>query len=341
MAEFKKVLVPDALPNNLRAIRDMRGMSLKEVADGINIDRNFLSAVEAENKNFSGKTTIRALKFYGITFNKMYDVKDRRVLEVTDDFDNVFRTTLEFSSDDFGSDIEMLDSEIVGSDLANNNLIIKKVNEVAKSNKIKGTYDSFNVVGATKEGSKVYLDLEVVYKEKRTEKVEFDINFTANQNFQLADILSYRGFPEVVRQIDKPIDGKLIKIDGNVVKLDQVYKFPKGNSIKRYIESDTIKLSDKRLSVTYDNDTNDPIYVKFKAIKPSLNNLKAIRTLLNISIEEMHKSLGLTYNGYINLELGNQKISTKIMWRLVQKLNVPLELIINIDEYYERYCLVD
>ncbi len=352
MTKFKKILVPDILPNNLRIIRDMRGLSLKEVADALKIDRNFLSAVEVENKNFSGKTTIRALKFYDISFYKMYDVKEKRVASVTDYFDNIFRTTLSFDTYDlFNGNLKLSDEKQAQSiinialtekleQLKENNLIINSINNVAKKNKVEGTYEEFNIIGSSYKDNKVYLDLEVTFKEKRTEEREFDINFVRNENLQVSDMLRYRGFPEVIRVIEKDIDGETIKIDGNAVKLDKPYKLPKGDNIKKYTEKDTISLSDKNLKIKYDEVTNEPVSIKFKAIKPEMNNLKAIRTLLNISIEEMHKSLGLTYNGYINLELGNQKISTKVMWRLVSKLNIPLELILNIDEYYEKYCEV-
>jgi transcriptional regulator with XRE-family HTH domain len=350
MRKFKKILVPDILPNNLRIIRDMRGLSLKEVADALKIDRNFLSAVEVENKNFSGKTTIRALKFYEISFYKMYDVKEKRVTNVTDYFDNIFRTTLSFDPKDLlNGDFKLSDEEYMKNiinvalteeleQLKENNLIINSINKIAKKSKVKGTYEKFDLIGSSYKDNKLYLDLEVTFKEKRTEELEFDINFVINENLQLADMLRYRGFPEVIRVIEKDIDGEVIRIEGNVVHLDKPYKLPKGDNIKKFAEKDTIDLSDKNLKIKYSEETNEPISIKFKAIKPDMNNLKAIRTLTNISIEEMHKSLGLTYNGYINLELGNQKISTKVMWRLVNKLNVPLELILNIDEYYEKYC---
>ncbi|MCD5414075.1 MAG: helix-turn-helix domain-containing protein [Clostridiales bacterium] len=68
-------------------------------------------------------------------------------------------------------------------------------------------------------------------------------------------------------------------------------------------------------------------------IKKKANNLKLLRELSKLSVVELAKSIGLSYSAYINLESGNQKISTKIMWRLVKKFKVPLELIINVDEY--------
>jgi transcriptional regulator with XRE-family HTH domain len=345
-----KILVPDMLPNNLRSIREMRQLEIKDVAEKLEIDRNFLSGVEAETKNFSGKTTIKALKFYGVNFYKMYDVKEKRILDVTDYFENVFRTTLPFDPMDiFKGSLKLKDQQAIQDtitaaltedyeQLKNNNLIINCIKQVAKKNNVKGVYSDLNLIGSSYKDNKLFLDLEVTFKEKRTEKHEFDINFVKNENHHLADLLRYRGFPEVIRTIEKDIDGEVIRIDGNAIQLDKPYKLVKGNDIKKYTESDRINLSDKNLKIKYDEETNEPLSIKFKAVKPDMNNLRAIRAIANLSIEEMHKCLGLTYNGYINLELGNQKISTKIMWRLVKKLQIPLELIINIDEFYEKYC---
>ena len=351
MSKFRKILAPDVLPNNLRIIRDIRGLSLKEASDALQIDRNFLSAVEVGNKNFSGKTTIRALKFYDISFYKMYDVKEKRTTNVTDYFENIFRTTLTFDPKDLlNVKLKLLDEEYMQNiinitltdeveKLMQNHLIISSINKVAKENNVKGTYECFNLIGSSYKNKKIYLDLEVTFKEKRTEQREFDINFVINENLKVVDMLTYRGFPETIRYIEKDIDGEVVKAEGNVVRLDKPYKIPKGDDIRKFTEKDTISFSDKNLKVKYNKD-NELISIKFKAIKGETNNLKAIRTLNNISIEEMHESLGLTYNGYINLELGNQKISTKVMWRLVNKLNIPLELILNIDEYHEKYCEV-
>lgn len=351
MSKVDKILVPDILPNNLRNIRSMREMQLKDVADALAIDRNFLSAVEVGNKNFSGKTTIRALKYYNISFYKMYDVKESLILDTTDLYDNTFRTTLSFDPQEL-LNINVKDYEkehienIINvtiskdlNDLRENNLIINEINKVAKKNKVKGLYDSFEIVGVSYADEKLYLDLEVIYKEKRTEKITHDIHFVENENIKLADMLRYKGFLEDIKSIEKQINGDTVRIDGNRVYLGDVYKLPVGDDINKFTESDYINLSDKDLKITYDEITKEPVSVRFKVIKQDMTNLKAITTLTNISIDEMHKSLGLSYNGYMNLVLGNQKISTKIMWRLVKKLNLPLELILNIDEYYEKFCI--
>jgi transcriptional regulator with XRE-family HTH domain len=355
--DYKKILVPDVLPNNLRVIREMRRLELKKVANDLGIDRNFLSAVEVENKNFSGKTTIKVLKYFDISFYKLYDVKEKRVCAVTDSLtdydDSVFKTTLDFKYEDlldsdseFKNDIE-IENEIKSmvtdgiEALRENNLIISRLNKVAKDNKITGKYYSFDVVGISFEERKVYLELEVTFEEKRTELRDFDINFINNENYELADMLTKRGFQDTIRTIDKEVDGKNIRVEGNSIRLDKVYKLPKGDNVTKYTEKDSINLSDKNLVVKYDDITREPISIRFKAIKPEMNLLKVIRAITNISIDEMHINLGLSYNGYINLELGNQKISTKVMWRLVERLKLPLELILNIDEYYEKYCIED
>ena len=97
-------------------------------------------------------------------------------------------------------------------------------------------------------------------------------------------------------------------------------------------------VNDEDIDVKFDKESGRPLSVKFRSVRHDVNNFKQYRILQRMSLKEMHTSVGLSYNGYINLELGNQKISSKIMWRVCKKLKVPLESIVNVDEYFERFC---
>lgn len=332
---IETIPVPDVLPNNLRIIRDMRGLSVKDVANDLKVDRNFLSAVEMETKNFSGKTTIRFMKYYGISFYKMYDVAEVRECPVTKSILRELKYTLEFDLDKPEDEIndDYLDLRFGEETLKD------KIIEVANREGINGDVEHFIIDSREVINGKLFINVETDFLESIAEHVIFDINFMANENHELADMLRFRGFTDTISLLEEEIDGKIVRFDDKEMEivLDKEYKIPLSNSTSDYKLTNKLPISGDNVNVHY-NSKKKPIKVKFKAITKEINCLKAIRVLLNKSIEEMHQSLGLSYNGYVNLELGNQKISTKIMWRLVQLLRVPLEIIVNVDEYYERYC---
>lgn len=261
---MQKVLVPDVLPNNLRAIRELKGLSLKDLAEELLIDRNFLGTVEMWEKNFSGKTAIRTLKVLGVSFYQLYNIAGKRKLLVT--------------KPDREDPVE----------------------------------------------------------------VEFDINLSREEDIKTADILTREGFKDTVVTWEEEIDGKIVKISKDRVYLDKSYKIPVGDDMSDFEMVDFFSIEDKRKKFIYDKDDDiNPVSVRFKAIRPALNNLEKIRKLLNISVEQISFSLDLAPNAYLQLEKGNQKASLKVMWKLVRFLKLPLELIINIDEYYEKFCKND
>ncbi|MBO8160589.1 MAG: transcriptional regulator [Thermosipho sp. (in: Bacteria)] len=333
---MEKILVPDALPNNLRAIRDMRGLTVKQVAEDLKIDRNFLSAVEMEKKNFSGKTTIRVLKYFNINFYKVYDVRDRRVLPVTDYVSKDIRPiTLVFDLSE--EEIKQYPSveEVLRNVNINETAIMEQIQSNLKNRKLEGKVDGYTILHKEIVGNKMYLKVDLDYKELETREYEFDINFLENEDRRLTEMLKYRGFDDAINTIEEDVDGHKVRIEGDKVYLSQPFKIPKGDSVNDYYVTDVLDIED----VTVIEDTKKrKNRIKFKAITKELNNLKAVRTLTRLTIQEMHTALGLSYNGYVNLEQGNQKISSKVMWRLVKMLRVPLEVIINVDEYYERFC---
>lgn len=325
----KKVYAPDVLPNNLRHIREMRGLSISRVHKGLNIDRNFLAAVEMENKNFSGKTTIKVLKYYDINFYKMYDVGEKRVLPTTDYFLKPWEVELYIDA------VKMDERKDIRS------VILERLNDLAAKEGKMGKIEDYKVLYKDTKDGQVHLKLDVEYYEKETRDIEYDINFMENENRKLADMLEFTGFADTIYTMEVNIDNKRVKLDGNKVILPEKYKIPYYDDIKDYYETNQLVVDGERIRIINDKSTGKPSIVKFKVVGKEINNLKAVRTLTKKSIEDMHKALGLTYNGYVNLELGNQKISSKVMWRLVYMLKVPLEVIINVDEYYKRYSAYD
>lgn len=260
----EKILVPDVLPNNLRAVRELKGLSLKDLAEVLLINKNFLGTVEAWEKNFSGKTTIRTLKVMGISFYQLYNI---------------------------------------------------------------GRKGSFLVTMPGREDPV---------------EVELDINLSRDENIRAADLLANKGFAENIITWEEEFDGKVVRIENGIVYLDKEYKIPVSDNLEDFEMVDSFLLDDKRKKLIYDKDNDSvPVSVRFKAIRPSLNNLEKIRKILKISVEQISFALDLDTNAYLQLEKGNRRATLKIMWKLVRYLKLPLELIINVDEYYERFCKND
>ncbi|MCD5414073.1 MAG: helix-turn-helix domain-containing protein [Clostridiales bacterium] len=78
-----EILTPDVLPNNLKLIRKMKGLSLADVSKDLGLNSVFLSSVEKEINNFSGKNTIKVLKYFDISFCKLYGIKRNVKLKTT------------------------------------------------------------------------------------------------------------------------------------------------------------------------------------------------------------------------------------------------------------------
>lgn len=346
---YEKVLVPYVLPNNLRVIREMRGCTVKDIANRILVDRNFLSAVEQEYKNFSGKTTITTIKDMDINFYRLYDVGEVRTCEVTDDFPSTINKTLEFDLESFlnsfennkkkNKDIFYLD---IGSKVLKDNVLFnKELDIIINKNKDLGDYFDFELIKKSKKDNKIILIIDCIFTKRESRNIDFDINFALNENIKLTDKLYSMGFSESIVTWEQLIDNDRIKISGNKLILDSPFKIPRSDDINDFHITNEIHLNNVHIKEEKDG-LRDNItfkYAKFKAIRPAINNLKLFRTLLNLSIEEMHNSLGLKYTAYLNLELGNQKMSSKTMWRLCYKFRIPIEVIVNIEEYHRRYCL--
>lgn len=333
-----KIYVPDVLPNNLRAIREFWGYTVKDVAEGIKVDRNFLSAVEQENKNFSGKTTIRAFKYYNINFYKAYDVMEKRFLNATDKFPHLISKSITLGLDDIESSFFNIDKKM----LLNNQKFKQILEGIIEENCSMGTFSDIAIRDKHLDNNNVLLDIDFIFLKRETRLMEFDINFTEKEDTVLTNILIYKGFMETIVTWEQLIDDENVRIEGDRLYLDMDFKIPKGNDINEFYTTNVLNINEVELKTV-----KDPVrkkefkYAKFKAIRPEINNIKFLRSFKNFSIEDMQNALGLSYNVYLNMELGNQKVSTKSAWRLVELFKVPLEYILNIDEYYIRFCKYD
>lgn len=370
---YTKELIPSTLPNNIKIWREqLHKIPVKQLADELLIDRNFLTAVEAQDKNFSGKTTIRYIKHFSsknkrkahMNFYTMYDVQKKCICDTTDEkfyiSDCVFTVSMKEVHELYEKEKKKKKDNPSIDDLieyisARNPIIeknlAKKADELEEKfkeedkdtidpEKLSVAFDEYRVVESNVENGNMVLKLEAIFKKEFGVKDhEFDINFARDEDKELTKMLIHMGFAEEIATLEYDVDDEFISVVNGKVILSKEYKIPLGRELSEFYLTDTLDIKKKEGDVEVKKAADGtPTSVKFKTIRPSINNFKKFRTLTNASIEGMATSVGLTYNGYLNLEMGAQKISTKIMWGICKRLRIPLETILNIDEYYERYC---
>lgn len=313
--------VPDILPNNIRAIRLMRRKNLKEVADDLMINPNFLGTVETQKNNLSGKSTIRFMKYFNVNFYQLYDIESKIVLPYTDEsVKKNINVDVILNAKALSSEPEVIEDEILKELLKNN---------------ISNQIYSYKILKKQKTSKPNYYlcTIEVELIEQIQKEMEFDINFFRDTDVELAKVLSNRGFKEQIETIQKDSNEIIIKKDRII--LDKPYKILSFNN--KFIEKAELNLNNDKIKLLKD-EKGDIVSIEFMALEPEINCLKFIEKYKNLDPKKIHTALNLTYNGYTNLVNGNQKISTKVMWRMVKLFKVPLELMINIDKYNDKFC---
>lgn len=335
----KTISTPKILPNNLKNIRLMRNLTLYEAAEGLGVHPFFLSSVENEKNNLSGKLTMAALNFYDVNFEQLYDVKKTLILDsVQETFDKV-------SVEIILSELEILSDSIRVEEKILEELLKKNIDAQIYS------YDIVKKKKTFKHGTFLCkIDVDLIIQE--TIQKEFDINFFKNSNIELTEILLERGFPQTHKNIK--LKKSKFKLYNDEIILDQEYKISVGND---YVVTNKIELNkmvainnkefaslDGKIKITK-NKEGEIETVNFISLEESMNNLKFIEKYLeknkNINIAKIPEYLGLSVPGYSNLVHGNQRISTKVMWRMVKLFEVPLELILNTKRYMEEMYELD
>lgn len=331
---YKGLIVPDTLPNNLKAIRLMSGKDIKDVADALEINPIFLSTVENQKNNLSGKTTLRVLKYFNITFNELYDVG--KTLELVH--------TKEYSGNitfDIIMDKELVDDNFYINpkvkDIIDNHIAYLHSHDNKKDDIVYHT-KKYEILNQVYKDNKAHLNIKADFIKKVPSLETFDINFFKETDVELTNILVNKGFYSPYEVVLSKNDFE-VDYENNVINLNKEYIYYDSEEDK-YIASDKININNSNINIIKDDNYN-AIAVKFISFEETINNIEFIMNFLkenrNINYDNIWELLGLTYNGYINLIRGNQKISTKIMWKLVKLFKVPLELIINIDLYIKKF----
>lgn len=109
-----------------------------------------------------------------------------------------------------------------------------------------------------------------------------------------------------------------------------------GYTIKKY----TNKLLEINFSKNMDTETTMYLFKK-KFSKKSLYKFKEYREYKGYDKQYMADLIGLSVGTYNLLENAEQQISTRVMWRIENNLGIPVESIINIDAYYDKFVKSD
>ena len=335
----KAIPVPKILPNNLKQIRQIRGLTLQDAANILNIHPFFLSSVENGKNNLSGKITMNVLHLFDVSFEQLYDVRKELELDYIEEYKDTVTVDVILNKSEIEENPIKIEEKILDE------LLKKNINAQVYTYEIVEKKETFK--------SDMYLctiNLELVTQ--KIKKRKFDINFFRDSNIELTEILLERGFLEQPQNIRlgkdkfKVVDHNIylnreykISADGQYNSTNKIYigdfKHVNGN---KYSNSDgSIKL--------YKSEEDDINLISFTALEEDMTNLKFIENYYekheNLDKTKIPELLGLSVPGYSNLLHGNQKISTKVMWRMVKLFRVPLELIINIKKYTEEIYQID
>lgn len=315
------IKAPDILPNNMRQIRVMRGISIEELSSALSLNHSYISILETFKANMSGLTALNIMKYLGANFTQFFDVKEKLKLPYTID-------TYE--------DIEVKTNICAKHiDITNTRNIIhieEHLEKYLKNNNIDGKIVFFDIIEKDDNQNQDIINatLNVTLLKQTQVEEEFNINFFEETDNVLFEKLYYKGFTEE-KEVTLQADDLTIK-DGKIYVLNtkklQMHGRPY-NTEYPVISKDEVK---------FNNDKNGNLKsIQFSLLFDNANNIKYIQDYLNLTDKDVQTALGIGENTYKNLLKGEQKLSTKLMWRLCMLFRVPLELIINIPLYMEKH----
>lgn len=313
---------PDILPNNLRIIRQMRGKTTDETANALGLNRSYISVLENDKANMSGVAAISIMNYLNTNFFQLFEKEESIFLDYTEKELKNHRLKILTSIDNLPYFQE--------NDIINVVEIIQK--ELDELN-INGKVFEFEYMGHTKieAANQVYILINVTTSEEITTKKEFDLRLSSNLNTDLFKALVAKGFE---RKAELIVDKDNFKIDNDHIVLNKNYRIVQKDNLSEI--TNVINIDSNKCDITYNN-KNEIKSVKFNVILEDLYNIDFIEKFLGLTPEEIQEVIGISENGYNEIFSGNQKISTKIMWRLVKYFKVPLEYIINLKLYTEKY----
>lgn len=343
---------PNIIPNRLEKIFPLLHVSKSEISSDLDIQMSYLNSVFKNKATFSGKTTLKLLKKYNLSFKLVYYVEE---FEQALDKEHIFNLILVINTQD--------------------NKLEDLSEEDKKKEYVKLIYDIFKEY---ESDDNVFILPLVVFSKILKEKDKLNLKLTnedilnaGQKNIKLCleslnssdinrDLINDNCyfFSAKIKRIEKeelPI--KQESVDTKLTKLmfELPYKKIKSESIlmsdAKFNNNNELILNEKKDILTSDGSKNIDLIkpgdyiltkssVKYYVYTEDkvINKLKAYRLIKKLSADEMSEQLGITKETYRLVEQGRQMLSTHIMWRIETKLNVLLESVLDIDSYYEVFC---
>ena len=332
--------IPTIFPNNIKLINENLGLSRQDIADVLELNVNFVSNVINEKVNFSSLSVIKFMKEFNIPFSLIYNVKREVEIDAyynpkyfciysisknsTIDTSLIIKDVLESldlassSSDKILKFFKVLDKNtLTFNDLEKSENIPNDLDIFTKlSKKIDYNYDEF-----------IYYAILIESCESNGAKQKMYINLNENYNPELIEYLYSKPFEDYKsKKISIPLK--------DVIEMDYTYKLPKTYDLiinNKVISSDSISKEDcikKRSNLILPGALCVNTLVKFKEL----------REYKQYSTKEMAEILDISEPTYLNLENGYQRPSISTMWKLEYYVGIFLDCVLNIDEFYNKYC---
>ncbi|MVX63641.1 helix-turn-helix domain-containing protein [Clostridium chromiireducens] len=330
--------VPKILPNNLEPIKINYGISTLEIAKSLGLNRNFISNVIKEKANFSGISVIKLMKHFNIPFNLIYSV-NRKVSYIENEFK---RYICVFQLDKYESyeksDLVMSAMRDIVSETYQT-LIVKMIKDI-KDNTISFSADdkSENFSSDLLKYQEVVSNLNYDFHNYKYVAVAYEIlnDMSVSKYINLQENID----TDLIRYLDNKSfttnKFKTISIrKKDIIEKNDYYKLPQEYSILidgEIVICDKIKKSDcivKRNSIEFN---------VLSEIIVNLTKLNYLREYKSYSTKDMANKLGVSEDTYIAIEKGYQKLSAQTMWKIELEFGVLLHSVLNIDEYYKKYC---
>lgn len=338
-----KEMIPKILPNNLGHIKDSFGLSAQDIAKALNLNVNFVNNVINQKVNFSSLSVVKLLKQLHIPFSLLYNVK--REVETPASCSSKFFCIYRI---DKNSKIE--NNQIIADCIDKLNLSSDSKDKVLKLFK-KVTTKNITYSDAEIEENLLY-DLEKCTH--LVDSVQYDFDNYIYYCMLIEDMTSsnvIKKYIDLHERYDQDLIEYLYSLPFNEVKLKKesisIFKVKFIENTNEYLLPNTFKLlldnkiveTDKICKKDCLKIHKNEIIIPVAVTENKLVKLKELREFKKYSVKDMAKILDMSEKTYINIENGYQRPSISTMWRLEYFFGILLDCVINIDEFYERYCI--
>lgn len=344
----KKIITPKFIPNNLEIIREIKQLTKEELGNKIEVGKIYIQEVEKWAKTFSGKKTIETIVKLNISFDVLYDINTVATLPCIDWFIINKQAFLLIQTDDKSMSLspeeetfvkQKIKTEGIETNEKLRNLNDMSVLECGTAEELQEIIKK-NHINTVLEEDVHYKVVNVIYeliKEVELER-EFTIKFSEMRNPDLIKKMYDKPFRETVNRVRFSYGNS----DDFVVETEKYFEFKEPLTVATKVQDrgqitynyeDMIKISKDHPSVRLNSSDSISLLLKGE----ELNHLDYLEEFLSIPADDMAMMLGVSSENYSNMKKGNQKITTFTLWKIRSFFKVPIEYIINIQEYYKLY----